>query len=55
MRKFFGVTTDDLLHLKLLKMKKGMQYSLNYSGTKFFAIGIFAAKRQTCLVTTVTF
>ena len=35
---FFGVTTDDLLHLKLLKNVKRMQHSLNYSGRRFLSI-----------------
>ena len=35
---FFGVTTDDLLHLKPLKnTKKEWQYCLNYSSTRFLS------------------
>ena len=40
---FFGLITDDQLHLKPLKIVKRMQYSLNYSGTRFLSYGNYCA------------
>ena len=34
---FFGVITDNKLHLQPFKNVKRMQYYLNYSGTKFLS------------------